>query len=149
MLLLIVSTTVMAQSGSKSLLIKAGYQTEYDRFGIGVEGRYGLPMNFRLAPDVTVFFPNDHTTGLDINLNAHYVVPVQGDFAIYPLAGFAMVNNRFSYKGNSHGNTDLAFNLGFGAEYHLDSRGYLNGEFKYMFSDSDAAVFMFGYGIKF
>ena len=147
---LIVSTmAVSAQSGSKSILIKGGYQTDYERFGIGVEGRYGLPSNFRIAPDVTVFFPNDHVTGLDINVNAHYVVPVQGDFAFYPLAGFGMVNNRYSYKGDSHGNTDLAFNLGFGAEYHLDSKGYLNGEFKYMFSDSDAAVFMFGYGINF
>lgn len=149
LVLMAISLYTYSQSGEKSLLLKAGYQTDYKRFGLGVEGRYGLPYNFRLAPDLTVFFPKDHVTGLDANVNVHYVAPIQGGLSLYPLAGLGIVNNRYSNDGHSHGNTDIAFNLGFGAEYALDGRGYLNGEFKYMFSDMDSAVFMFGYGLRF
>lgn len=138
-----------AQSGAKSLMLKAGYQTDYDRFGIGLEGRYGLTDKIRLAPDVVFFFPNNHTTGLDINLNAHYVFDIQRGLSLYPLAGIAVVNNHWSNNGNSHGSTDLGFNLGAGAGYDLSARNYLNFEFKYTFQDSDCATFMFGYGVRF
>lgn len=146
--LIAISLGAYSQAGSKSLLIKGGYETDWKRFGVGFEGRYEFANHFRIAPDVTVFFPKNHTTGLDINANIHYVVPVENNFALYPLAGIGIVNNRWSHKGDSHGNTDVAFNLGFGGEYNLGS-GYLNAEFKYMFSDVDCAVFMFGYGIRF
>lgn len=32
------SIGAFSQSGSKSVLVKAGYQTDYERFGLGVEG---------------------------------------------------------------------------------------------------------------
>lgn len=138
-----------AQTGSKSLMLKAGYQTDYERFGMGLEGRYNITDNIRIAPDLTFFFPKNHVTGLDINVNAHYVFDVQDGFSVYPLAGIAAVNNRWSAGGDSEGSTDFGFNLGAGASYDVTSTSYLNFEFKYTFQDWDCASFMVGYGVRF
>ena len=59
--------------GEGSLLGNVGYQTNYERFGLGVQGRYVIAKNLRIAPDVTFFFPKDKITGLDVNINFHYV----------------------------------------------------------------------------
>ena len=151
-LFMLVSVATFAQTGSKSVLIKAGYQTEAKRFGLGAEGRYSFTENLRLAPDLTFFFPKNHVTGLDVNVNLHYVLPIQDGLSLYPLAGLNMTNNRFSYQGFSDSSTGFGLNLGFGASYDVASNGYLNAEMKYIFNDSDHkdnAVFMLGYGIRF
>lgn len=143
------SFSTYAQTGSKSALIKAGYQTKAKRIGLGLEGRYSVTDNIRVAPDVTVFFPKDHLLGMDINVNAHYLLPLQEGFSFYPLAGIAMINNHYSNDGFSVSTTDFGFNLGAGAEYNLCPTNYVNVEFKYTFTDRDFAVFMLGYGIRF
>ncbi|WP_165040629.1 porin family protein [Dysgonomonas sp. ZJ709] len=143
------SFSVYAQTGFNSALVKAGYQTDAKRFGVGVEGRYSIMENVRIAPEVTFFFPKNHTMGLDVNVNAHYVLPLQDGFSIYPLAGFAMINNRYSNDGNSNSNTDFGFNLGAGAEYSISPKNFLNLDFKYTFTDHDFGVIMLGYGFRF
>ncbi|NDV79931.1 porin family protein [Dysgonomonas sp. 511] len=139
----------MAQTGAKYLMVKAGYQTEAERFGIGVEGRYYFTENIRFSPDVIFYFPNNHTTGLDININANYVFPIQGGFSLYPTVGLAIINNRFSHNGHSNSSTDLGFNLGAGADYMLSGTSYLNFDIKYTFNDDDFMTFMVGYGFRF
>ncbi len=154
------SFSVNAQTGFTSALVKAGYQTDVKRFGVGVEGRYSIMENVRIAPDVTFFFPKDKTMGMDINLNAHYLFPLKDGFTVYPLAGFAMINNhRSSQKIGeisgqtveipSSSSTDFGFNLGAGAEYSLSPKNFLNAEFKYTFNDWDFATIMLGYGFRF
>ena len=148
----IVSIGAFSQLGGifSSGLVKGAYQTEMKRFGIGAELRYDLPSNFRLAPDVMFFFPKDHNTGLDINVNAQYLLNIADErFSLYPLAGINMSNNRFSYEGYSSSNTDFGFNLGIGGEYNLDSKSFLSAEFRYTFNDWDYAQFSVGYGLKF
>lgn len=146
------SMGAFAQLGGlfSSGLIKGAYQTEMERFGIGAEVRFDLPSNFRIAPDVMFFFPKNHTTGLDINVNAHYLLKINDErFALYPLAGINMSNNRVSYKGFSDSFTEFGFNLGIGGEYNLDSKSFLNAEFRYTFNDWDYAQFSVGYGLRF
>ncbi|MBB4034646.1 outer membrane protein X [Dysgonomonas hofstadii] len=139
-----------AQTGEKVIMPKMGYQTEGERFLIGVEGRYSLTENIRLAPGVSVLFPNNNTTGLDVDVNVHYVFPIEGGFSLYPFVGGAMLNNRWSDNGNSDSWTDFGFNIGAGAQYELTSNGYLNFEFKYTFREGkDPAYFTLGYGVRF
>lgn len=145
----IFSVSSYAQIGDKQALVKAGYQTKSKRFGIGAEGRYFLTENIRLAPDVIFFFPKNHTTGLDINVNLHYVFPLQDGLSIYPLAGVNMANNRFSYNGFSNSATDFGFNIGGGLDYNLSETNFVNAQFQYTFSDRDCALFTIGYGFKF
>ena len=65
--------------GEGSLMGNVGYQTNYERFGLGVQGRYAIANNLRIAPDVTFYFPKDKITGLDVNVNFHYVFNFKED----------------------------------------------------------------------
>lgn len=149
--LVILSVGAYAQKGSTAIMPKIGYQTEFKRFLVGIEGRYSLDNNIRLAPDVSVLFPKDRVMGLDVNINVHYVVPLEGGLSFYPLVGGAMLNNRFNPKeGDSTSWTDFGLNLGAGLQYDITNDGYLNFEFKYTLKeDKDPAYFMLGYGIRF
>lgn len=149
-----------AQMGDFSVVGQLGYQTNYERFALGAQGRYSLTRNIRLAPDVTFFFPKNKVTGLDINLNAHYVFFFPQDrFSVYPLAGIGMQNNftgkqKVTVDGrevetDSKSKTSFAFNLGGGISYYISSTNYLNAEVKFMMADEDAAVIMLGYGFRF
>jgi outer membrane protein X len=146
----ILALGVQAQQGSKAIMPKVGYQTEFKRLGLGVEGRYFLTNNIRLAPGVTFLFPKNHSTGLDVDFNVHYVFPIQGGLAFYPFIGGAMLNNRSSFEGASNSYTDFGLNIGAGAQYDITDNGYVNFEFKYTFIEgADPAYFMLGYGIRF
>ena len=144
------SLGMQAQTGSKAIMPKLGYQTEFKRFALGVEGRYFFTDNIRIAPGLTFLFPKNHTTGLDVDINVHYVFPIQSGLSVYPFIGGAMLNNRISYGGESASFTDFGFNIGAGAQYDVTDNGYVNFEFKYTFVDgTDPAYFMLGYGIRF
>ena len=101
LLLILVAMTafgVNAQTrkGEGSLMGSLGYQTNYERFGLQAQGRYVIANNLRIAPDLTFFFPKDKATGLDVNVNFHYVFNFSKDgqgFSVYPLAGIGMQNN--------------------------------------------------------
>lgn len=161
-MLTVVSMGAFAQKGSVSGHAKLGYQSDYKRFGVGVEGRYEIVDNIRLAPDVVFFFPKDNTWGADINLNVQYTFTnVVDKLTLYPLAGLNISNNRTSLSGDmkkiakaagvktSYGFTNFGFNLGGGLDYDLTADTYLNFEMKYTFADWDYGQFMFGYGIRF
>ena len=161
LLLAIVSTGAFAQQGAVSGHIKAGLQFDPTRFGVGAEGRYGFTNEIRGAADVLFFVPKDRVTGLDINVNAHYVFQVADGLDLYPLAGLNVSNGRWSASGDmkkilkatgqktSYGSTNFGFNIGCGTDYALNEKNYLNAEFKYTFGDGDFAQLMFGYGFRF
>lgn len=139
-----------AAQGDQSGLVKLGYKSNPGRLAFGIEGRYFLTDHIRVAPDVTVLFPKNHITGLDVNINFHYFMPIQEDaIAIYPLAGPVMINNRMSYKGKTSGSTRFGFNLGLGGQYAINENGYLNLEFKYTFAKDDGILISAGYGFNF
>jgi len=152
---------MMAGQGDMSILGNIGYQTNYERFAIGAQYRYNFTRNIRIAPDVTFFFPKDKVTGLDVNLNAHYVFYFPEDrFSVYPLAGFGMQNNFHGKrdiidangqvtKTDSETKTSFIFNLGGGISYAIGARSYVNAEAKFMFADEDAALITIGYGYRF
>lgn len=144
--------SLSAQSGTQSVMPKFGYQTEYKRFSLGAEYRYFFTDNIRVAPGFAVQFPKNDLWGFDIDVNVHYVLPIQNGLAIYPLVGVGMLN----YHANKdepikdYNKTNFAFNLGAGVQYDVLDNGYLNFEFKYAFTKgSDPANFALGYGIRF
>jgi hypothetical protein len=71
--------------GEGSLMGNIGYQTNYERFGLGVQGRYAIANNLRIVPDVTFYFPKDKITGLDVSVNFHYVFNFKKDDFPYTL----------------------------------------------------------------
>lgn len=159
---LVMGADAQSRRGESSFLGNVGYQSNYKRFGLGLQYRYVIANNLRIAPDVAFFFPKDKSTGLDVNVNFHYVFNFKADgqgFQVYPLVGLGMQNN---FNGDrtvivneepiveSRENTsDLAFNLGGGITLPLSERSYLNAETKFMFGNKDNVVFMLGYGCRF
>ena len=147
--------------GEGSLMGNVGYQTNYERFGLGVQGRYAIANNLRIAPDVTFYFPKDKITGLDVNVNFHYVFNFKedGQGSVYPLAGIGMQNNFYGKKSvetngqevemDRSNSTKFAFNLGGGITLPISERSYLNAEAKFMFAKDDNASIMLGYGYRF
>lgn len=148
--------------GEGSILGNLGYQTNYKRFGIGAQGRYVIARNLRIAPDISFFFPHDKVTGLDVNLNFHYVFNFRKDgqgFSVYPLAGIGMQNNFYGKQTvvsdgkteeiDRSNKTKFAFNLGGGISLPISERSYLNAEAKFMFADQDNVVIFIGYGYRF
>ncbi len=147
-----------SEKGEKSLVGNIGVQSDPGRFLIGAQGRYVIADKIRLAPDVMFIFPKDKITGLDVNLNVHYVFDnVAENISVYPLAGIAMQNARYAGgenlgvlgKTKSTGFTDWGFNLGAGGSYELGGNRFANIELKYTFSDADCFTFALGYGFKF
>ena len=167
LLLILVAMTafgVNAQTrkGEGSLMGSLGYQTNYERFGLQAQGRYVIANNLRIAPDLTFFFPKDKATGLDVNVNFHYVFNFSKDgqgFSVYPLAGIGMQNNFYGKQDvevngvttqvERSNSTKFAFNLGGGITLPLSERSFLNAEAKFMFAEDDNVVIMLGYGYKF
>ena len=133
--------------GEGSLMGNIGYQTNYERFGLGVQGRYAIANNLRIAPDVTFYFPKDKVTGLDVSVNFH------------PLAGIGMQNNFYGKKSveidgkememDRSNSTKFAFNLGGGITLPISERSYLNAEARFMFAKDDNVAIMLGYGYRF
>ena len=151
-----------SEKGEKSLVGNIGVQSDPGRFLIGAQGRYVIADKIRLAPDVMFIFPKNKVTGLDVNLNVHYVFDnVAENISVYPLAGIAMQNARYAGGKNlgdhinldkptsSRGFTDWGFNLGAGGSYNLGGNRFANVELKYTFSDADCFTFALGYGFKF
>lgn len=150
-----------AAGGDLAVVGQLGYQSNYERFALGAQLRYNFMRNLRIAPDITFYFPKNKVTGLDVNLNAHYVFYFPEDrFSVYPLAGFAMQNNfrgsetitdgsGTSVKIDSSSKTNLGFNLGGGISYQVMPNGFLNAEAKFMFGDEDNFGIMLGYGFRF
>ena len=146
----IFSLGMQAQIGSKALLPKVGYQTEFKRFALGVEGRYFLTENIRIAPGLTFLFPKDNEIGFDADINVHYVFPIQERLSVYPFLGGAMLNNLHNNDGAPGNTTDFGLNVGAGVQYDVTENGYVNIEFKYTFINmADPSYFMLGYGIRF
>lgn len=147
--LLLSSVAVFSQTPF-SLLGKLGYQTDAERFGIEVGGRYEASPQVRIAPAVSFFFPKNHNLGFNVDANVQYVIPISGSgLDVYPLVGLNMANNHFSYKGFSSSSTDFGANFGAGLDYSLSSDDFLNFEFKYTLGGWDYATFMIGYGYRF
>lgn len=148
-----------SEKGEKAVVGNIGVQSDPGRFLIGVQGRYVIADHIRLAPDVMFIFPKDKVTGLDVNLNVHYLFDLEQNISVYPLAGIAMQNGRFAgktyniggekVKSDSAGFTNFGFNLGAGGSYDLGNSRFVNAELKYTFSDGDGFTLALGYGFKF
>lgn len=141
-----------------AFIASVGYQTEFKRIGFQAQGRYNLCPNLRIAPDMTFYFPKNQVTGLDVNVNFHYTIPIH-KLEFYPLAGIGLQTN---FYANAHITNDegkqaimdgtgsnFVFIAGSGLSYPLSSRSFLNLENKFAIGSKHYFSVMVGYGYKF
>lgn len=147
--------SAFAQQGKQALGVNLSYGTEIESIGLGAKYQYNITDQIRLEPSLDYFFKNDGLSMFDINLNAHYLVPVSSGVKIYPLAGFTYTNwhvDLGDIAGLSVGASEsrVGVNLGAGAEFDVSSNLALSFELKYqLISDVDQAVLGIGLAYKF
>lgn len=149
---------ISAQKGEKSIGLNLNYGTEIESVGLGARFQYNLTDQLRLAPEFTYFFEKDYLSEWDINLNAHYLFPMQDNLKLYPLAGLLITHWSADFDFNfgwasgsfSGSETKVGVNLGGGIQYDINPVLMVNGEIKYcIVSDFDQAVISAGIAYKF
>lgn len=124
------------------------YGDEPESPGLQAGATFRVSPKVEIAPDVTVYFPDEDENGLEsyvgINFNGHSIFEADNDYHIYALGGLNVT--AFEFEGADGSDSELGINLGLGGEYHLDNFS-LFGELKYVVSDLDQVVL--GVGARF
>lgn len=129
--------------GESSVGFNIGYGFDSKNATLGVDYRYCITDEVRLAPSLTYFVKNDHHSTWAIDLNAHYVVKLSDMFGFYPLAGLSLSfwNWDAGHK-LSHNETRLGANIGLGGEVYATDALSVGLEVKYnIIKDFDQAMF--------
>lgn len=126
-LLAVISLGVYAQQGQHSVGLNIGYGFETENATLGLDYRYNITDQVRIAPSLTYFAKNDGLSAFAIDLNAHYIFKLSDMFGFYPLAGVDL--SFWSCSGNNA--TRFGANLGLGAELYATDRITVGLEAKY------------------
>lgn len=152
-MLAIVSMSALAQTqqGQSSFGFNLGYGfNDIGNALIGIDYRYNLTDEVRLAPSLTYFVKDDHFSGWAIDLNAHYVFKLSDMFGFYPLAGLDLSFWKFSVDGWSQNETRFGANIGLGGEVYATDQLTVGLEFKYnIIKDVDQPILAVRVGYNF
>ncbi|MDR2912557.1 MAG: porin family protein [Alistipes sp.] len=129
--------------------IAFGTGTGYSNLGIGAKFQYNVTDPLRLEAGFTYFLPKNNVNMWDFSVNAHWLFPVSEGINLYPMAGLGMWGTRASYMGYSAGVSEVAFNLGGGADFKLSDSMFFNAEAKYLVSGGGLLVLSAGLGFMF
>ena len=171
MCIALVSVVAFAQQGEKAVCVNLSYGTEISNLGIGVKGQYGLTDAIRLEAGFDYFLKKDYLSMWDINVNAHYLFPINEKFKVYPLVGLTYTSWSLDGEGvfddvwegvydyddyydeeedGSNSSGKFGVNLGAGIQYDITDKWAVNFELKYqLISDFNQAVFGLGIAYKF
>ncbi len=120
-----------AQQGRSSVGFNLGYGFDSDNVLLGLDYRYCITDEFRLAPSLTYFVKNDNHSTWAIDMNAHYVVKLSEMFGFYPLAGLSLSFWNFDLGDVSHNETRFGANIGLGGELYATDNLSVGLEVKY------------------
>ena len=155
LLVFFASVVTYAQKGDMSIGVQAGYGSEIESLGLGVNFTYNVTDNIALVPSFDYFFGKDEsgveTSMWDFNADVHYNFTIADKMYAYPLAGLTYT----SWKAEASGfgvtvsSTDGYFgiNLGGGFMYDVTPNIGLGAELKYQLltgDGSDGSQVVFG-----
>ena len=154
------SAFAQTQRGSSSVGLNIGYGFESENATLGIDYRYCITDEVRIAPSLTYFVKADDLSAVAIDLNAHYVVKLSDVFGFYPLAGIDLAFWKFHHVGghvndfgrvdDSHNETRLGVNVGIGGEIYATEQLTLGLEVKYnIVKDIDQALLALRVGYNF
>jgi opacity protein-like surface antigen len=121
---------------------------DFSKLGVGVHATYPFTDLIAGAGSFTVHFPGDGLSFWDLNLNAHYRFPLEGN--ITPYAGGGLNYARLSFDlppilgGGSVSSSEVGLNVLGGAFMDLENDWRLFGEARFVISDADQLVLTFG-----
>lgn len=143
---LYISAPAMAESGEKSVGLRAGYTSTHNAPVAGLYFQYRFSEHFRLSPSIDYSFRHNHTDAyaLNINVDVPFALGKNSPVNIYPLAGVNFtswnVHNPATRDGeditddSSTRSNRIGFNVGAGVEYYATStlKFALEGKYGYI-----------------
>ncbi|MGN1246205.1 MAG: outer membrane protein [Muribaculaceae bacterium] len=156
-ILSLIPLTSSAQSGTKSVGVFGGFNSETESALAGVYFQYGCNNWLRLSPNFQMIFKKNDLSAFHINGNANFVLPLSGNFNLYALGGISYQSWRFSniLFGDNDLPEDMVHNrfglaTGGGVEVFATKSLKFMAEGKYSFvKDYSAADFFVGIGYVF
>lgn len=145
LLCICLGAVAQTQRGHSSVGFNVGYGFESENATLGVDYRYCITDEVRIAPSLTYFVKADDLSAVAIDLNAHYVIKLSDVFGFYPLAGVDLAF--WKRKGRT---TRLGVNVGIGGEIYATEQLSLGLEVKYnIVKDIDQALLALRVGYSF
>lgn len=142
-----------ASAQLKSVDAKMDYRW---KTGFGVGATIGLGEAIEIAPSVSYFFPGDHWTMWEADVNAHYILPfeIHENLDLYPVAGLGLFHIGYDYDDfgldDDYSYNKLLINVGAGARWHFNDQWAAFTEEKYQIVDGyDENYFTVGISFKF
>ncbi len=135
------------QQGHAAVGLNIGYAFDSENATIGVDYRYSVTDEFRLAPSLTHLIKSHGIRAWMADLNAHYLFRLSDMFGFYPLGGLS-----FSYWKIPYGSSINRFglNVGLGGEVYATEQVTVGLEAKYnIVKDLDQASIAVRVGYSF
>ncbi len=131
--LAVVSLSAFSQTrrGDSSFGLNVGYGFDTDNATFGVDYRYNVTDEFRLAPSISYYAKSDNLSACALDLNAHYVFKLSDMFGFYPLGGVGMSFWKRDYVLNNDTSTRFGLNIGMGGEVYATDDITVGLEAKY------------------
>ncbi len=121
-----------------------GYSFDNEAMMFGVDYRYNVRDQIRLAPSILYAIEHDDVNTLYINADAHYLVRMTEKITIYPVGGLGfsiwsleVPKSSVTHEAAGYFYTEsetkvrLGLNLGFGGEIRMTKDMILGAEFRY------------------
>lgn len=148
LVLMLVSASVFAQTerGQSSVGANVGYAFDRENVTFGIDYRYSITDEVRIAPSITHFVKNNHLSAWDFDVNAHYLVQLSDVFGFYPLAGLSLSLwkadlGKLEDFGFNKNENYFGVNVGLGAEVYATQNITVGLEVKYhIIKDFDQAL---------
>lgn len=133
-----------AVQGDVSAAAQFAYASKHSRAGLGLQLQYEPVTNWRIAPEFIYFLKNNDRSGLNANLNVHYVIPTSSHFAIYPLLGFTYAHYKHD-KRPEESVDRCGANVGMGAQYLIKEHLHFFTEARFqVLKDNNQSVTVLG-----
>lgn len=131
-----------AQKGHASVGATMGLAHEYETVTFGVDFRYNIFPDVRIAPSVTHMVRGNDMKAWYIDFDAHYVIDVARIFSFYPIGGLSLsIWDPKGSKGQDGKDTRLGVNIGLGGEFRIMDQLSVGMDFKYnLVKDYDQAL---------
>lgn len=128
-----------AQKGHASAGATMGLALEYETVTFGVDFRYNILSDVRIAPAITYMARSKGMQSWYIDFDAHYVIDVTRIFSFYPIGGLSL--SIWDPKYHDGKDTRVGPNIGLGGEFRIMDELSIGMDFKYnLINDYDQAL---------
>jgi outer membrane protein X len=109
-----------AQKEHLSVGVSQGIAADYGTLTFGVDLRYNLFSDVRMAPSITRMIRHQNQSAWYLDLDGHYMIDLARNFSFYPIGGIGLsIWETHSKLHDKVTHTRLGFNVGLGGEVRI------------------------------